>query len=290
MGRSLARAYPEADACFDEASRVLGTDMRTLCWSAAPQVLAATENTQPALLTAAVAAWRAARSQGVEPTSAAGHSVGALAALVAAERLDFAAALRLAALRGRLMASAPGQGAMVAVMAHSERKRIDALMTAGRHDLDLAGDNSPRQMVFSGEAPKVDRFVSELGASAQKLRVSHAFHSRLMRPVAERWEEAVAQAPLVDGTVPVGLISMGRYNTDTGQIRSDLYEALCTPVRWRELMQALLAEDPGPALVGFGPAKALNGMLRHLPDAPKVIAADTQVGIESLTSSVGAAA
>ncbi|MEY9926780.1 [acyl-carrier-protein] S-malonyltransferase [Catenulispora sp. GP43] len=280
MGRAFALARPEAAAVFDEACDVLGLDMRALCWESAPQELAATHNAQPALVTAAVAAWRVLEAHGVRAAAAAGHSVGAVAALVAAGWLPFSDAVRLVRLRGELMAGAPGRGGMCAVIA-TGTERADALQTADRHGLDLAADNSPRQCVVSGDLDAVHAFAAELGARTRLLDVSHAFHSRLMAPVAERWKSAVSELRLTAGA-PVGLLTTGEFSGDPAEVAADLAATLCAPVRWRELMTAVADERFEPArYAALGPAQALVGLAKHHPSKPRVALLDTPVAVDA---------
>ncbi|MDH6135319.1 [acyl-carrier-protein] S-malonyltransferase [Kitasatospora sp. MAA4] len=279
MGKALALAHPVAAACFDEASEALGLDLRELCWDAPPARLAETQNAQPALLTAAVATWRVLEERGVELTATAGHSVGAVAALVAANSLSFHQAIKLIRLRGELMASAPGEGGMCAVVA-TGADRMEALVAVERFGLDVAADNSPRQFVAAGDLATVRAFAAELGARAKLLDVSHAFHSRLMAPVADRWAEAVRAAEITDATVPVGLVATGSFSTAADDLAKDLTAALCAPVRWQDLMTELGSENGAP-LVALGPAQALVGLAKHFPDKPALTLVNTPVSLEA---------
>jgi len=280
MGRALALARPEAAAVFDEACDVLGLDMRALCWESAPQELAATHNAQPALVTAAVAAWRVLQAGGVRAAAAAGHSVGAVTALVAAGWLPFADAVRLVRLRGELMAGAPGRGGMCAVIA-TGAERDGALAAAQRHGLDLAADNSPRQCVVSGDLDAVRAFAAELGARGRLLDVSHGFHSSLMVPVAERWNTAVGELKLTAGA-PVGLLTTGVFSADPVAVAADLAATLCAPVRWQQVLTAVADErfEPAP-YVALGPARALVGLAKHHPAKPRVTLLDTPVAVDA---------
>jgi len=281
MGRAFAQACPEAAAVFDEASDALGLDMRTLCWESEPRELAATQNAQPALITASVAAWRVLEARGVRATLAAGHSVGAVAALVAAGRVPFAEAVKLVRLRGELMASAPGRGGMCAVLANGP-ERLEALATVERYGLDVAADNSPRQFVAAGDLDAVHAFAAELGARARLLDVSHAFHSRLMSPVAERWEAAVRDLELAAGEIPVGLVTTGAFGTDPAELAKDLAAALCAPVRWQDLMTEAAAPAFDPAwYAALGPAQALVGLAKQHPSKPRVALLDTPVAVDA---------
>jgi [acyl-carrier-protein] S-malonyltransferase len=280
MGKSLAAAFGEAAAVFDEASEVLGVDVRALLWDSPASRLAATENAQPALVIAGLAAWRVLERRGVVLRAAAGHSVGALAALVATGRLDLAEAVRLARLRGELMARAPGSGGMCAVIA-ADGERTEALAVAERLGLDVAADNSPRQFVVSGPLDTVRAFAEVIGPRAKLLDVSHAFHSRMMAAVEGAWTAAVEQIDLLPSCVPVGLAAAGSFSADSGEIAKDLMSAVSAPVRWWELMETM---PPDAHLVGLGPAKALVGLARHFPARPAMSLVDSPAAVNAFLS------
>ena len=279
MGKSLAAAFGEAAAVFDEASEVLGVDVRALLWESPASRLAATENAQPALVIAGLAAWRVLERRGVVLRAAAGHSVGALAALVATGRLDLAEAVRLARLRGELMARAPGSGGMCAVIT-ADGERTDALAVAEHLGLDVAADNSPRQFVVSGPLDTVRAFAGAIGPRAKLLDVSHAFHSRMMAAVEGAWTAAVEQIDLLPSGVPVGLAA-GSFSADNGEIAKDLMSAVSAPVRWRELMETM---PPDAYLAGLGPAKALVGLARHFPARPAMSLVDSPAAVNAFLS------
>jgi len=280
MGRSLALAYRQAAEVFDEASDALGLDMRALCWDADAQELAQTQNAQPALITVGVAAWRALEVRGVRAVAAAGHSVGAIAALVAARRLAFADAVRLVRLRGELMASAPGEGGMTAVIAQG-LERAEALAAVERLGLDVAADNSPRQFVAAGDLAALRTLADLLGPRAKPLAVSHAFHSRLMAPVAARWQDAVAELKIGGGRVPVGLVTTGAFSTEPEELAKDLAAALCSPVRWQDVMTEAEAFGPAP-YAAFGPGTGLVGLAKQHPVKPRVALVDSPVTLDAL--------
>lgn len=280
MGRAMAAAYPESAACFDEASDVLGIPMRRLCWDSGPEELRATENAQPALVTASVAIWRGLEAEGLTPSAVAGHSVGTLSACVAAGSLTFAGAVALARQRGLLMASAPGDGAMCAVTAGGG-ERVALMARSVRMGLNVAADNSPRQFVVSGDRHRVEEFTDLAGRRAKAVNVSHAFHSRLMEPVRERWSEAVAAVTVHAPRVPVGLPSRGRPSCEASEIRADLVRGLCEPVRWREVTGALL-DRPEP-VVAIGPGRVLVGLARQMPGTPQLPVVDSPASLAALT-------
>ena len=168
MGRSLAEAEPAARAVFDAADRVLDWPVSDLAWNGPEERLNDTRWTQPALLTASVAAFEALRARrDPAPAFVAGHSVGEYAALVAAGVLAFHDALRLVARRGELMASVPGDGGMVAVIG-LEREAVQRAVVAAASPAELvvANDNAPGQVVLSGSAAALAAADSAIARTA----------------------------------------------------------------------------------------------------------------------------
>jgi [acyl-carrier-protein] S-malonyltransferase len=163
MGRSWAAVSPAARSVFDQADRVLGTEMTTLCWEGPADDLQRTENTQPAILTTSVAILRAARDRLAEPVVVAGHSLGEYSALVAAGVLTFSDAVRLVRERGRLMQEAvpEGEGAMAAILG-LEAEVVESLASeASSVGICAAANyNAPVQTVVAGESVAVERAVT----------------------------------------------------------------------------------------------------------------------------------
>ena len=191
MGKELAANHPAARSVFDEADKALGFSISDLCFNGSEEALKLTANTQPAILTASVAAYRVLAENGVQPAFVAGHSLGEFSALVAAGGLEFADAVRLVRRRGEYMQSAvpEGVGAMAAILGLAPaqvagicRKAADGQVVAP------ANLNSPEQTVISGHAEAVKRAVELASAGGAKravmLPVSAPFHSSLMQPAA----------------------------------------------------------------------------------------------------------
>lgn len=214
---------------------------------------------QPALFLCSVAAWD--RSGIDRPVAAAGHSLGEYAALVAAGVIGFEDAVRLVALRGKAMASAGERapGAMLAVLG-GEDDAVRAL--ADDHDLTVANDNAPGQLVLSGPAPAVDAAeerLAELRARARRLDVSGAFHSPLMAPAAEALADALAAIEVREPRFPV-------FSNGTAQpfadVRAELIANVTRPVRWRETLLALHAAG-AEEFAELGPGRVLTGLVRR---------------------------
>jgi [acyl-carrier-protein] S-malonyltransferase len=273
MGRDLAAGSPAARATFDEADAVLGWSVSETCWAGPEQRLNDTRQTQPCLLTTSVAALRALRERAdISPSFVAGHSVGEYAALVAADVLPFAAALRLVARRAALMAEAGSDGGMAAVIG-LDRAAVDAVVASiGRPtDLVVANDNAPGQVVISGRRDAlIDAELAMRAAGAKRvvaLPVSGAFHSPLMAGVAEGLADAFDAEAWGDATVPVVSNVSAEPLTDAGRIRALLAEQVRSPVEWVGVVRRMTA-DGVDTMVELGAGSALVGMVRRI--APEV--------------------
>src|SRR5205085_7094565 len=205
MGKELAEKYAAARAVFDEADKELGFSACKLCFEGTEEDLKLSANTQPAILTGSVAATRVLEEKGLEQDYVAGHSLGEYSALVCAESLKFADAVRLVRKRGTYMQDAvpQGVGGMAAIMGLSHAVVADVCKRAGNGEIcSPANLNSPEQTVISGHAGAVKRAVeiaSQLGAKrAVILPVSAPFHSALMMPAQEKLERDLANTEFAD--------------------------------------------------------------------------------------------
>ena len=271
MGKDLYDRSPAAKQVFLEANEVLGYDLASLCFQGPEEDLKLTANTQPAILTVAVAALRMMETdREITPLAAAGHSLGEYGALVAAGGLRFRDAVRLVHLRGKFMQEAVpvGVGAMAAIMGLSPAE-VEALCreAAQGEVLSPANFNSPGQIAVSGHATAVKRAVEivskQAGKKAVLLPVSAPFHCLLMKPAAERLREALAPVETGDLTFPV--ISNVEADVYPGKdrIKELLFQQVDHPVRWEESMRKMAAM--GPELVlETGPGKVLSGLMRRI--------------------------
>jgi [acyl-carrier-protein] S-malonyltransferase len=269
MLADLASAEPVVRATFEEASSVLGYDLWDLCQSGPQERLNETERTQPALLVAGIAAWRAWLARGgSQPAVMAGHSLGEITALVAAGSLDFVTAVELVQFRGRAMQEAVpiGTGAMAAIIGLADEEVEAACQEASGHDVVVAANyNCAGQVVIAGSAPAVDRAVEACKARgarrAMPLPVSGPFHSPLMKPAAERLRERMSEIEFRQPGIPVYAFDATLYDTPDG-IRAGLYRQLFNPVRWSSIVAAIIASGVSH-LVEAGPGKVLAGLVRR---------------------------
>ncbi len=270
MGRALADAFPEARETFATADRVLGFGLTELCWNGPADDLKKSKNTQPALLTHSVAAWRLVEAAGVTPDFVAGHSLGEYSACVAAGALSFEDALVVTRRRGELMyeAGLARPGAMAAVLGLSAADVEAACAEAADAGVVRAANlNAPGQVVISGEPAAVDLACEKAKARgakrAIKLEVSGAFHSPLMEPAAVGLREALAGVTIRDARCPIVSNAWARPVQRADEIRRALEEQLLASVRWEESMRLLRAEGV-EGFVELGTGKVLRGLLRTI--------------------------
>ena len=269
--------HPAVRQTLAEASAALGEDLGALIATGPKEALALTTNTQPVMLVAGVACWRAWRAEGgALPQAVAGHSLGEYSALVAAEVLTLAQAVPLVRLRAAAMQDAVpvGTGAMAAILGLDAQKVIAgcapvtrALGQNGSEVVEAVNFNDPMQTVIAGSKAAVDKaceVLKGLGAKrALPLPVSAPFHSSLMRPAAERLKAALAGIELAAPRIPVVNNVDVAFESDPERIRDALVRQAAGPVRWVECVQALRARGI-THVIECGPGKALTGMTKRI--------------------------
>jgi [acyl-carrier-protein] S-malonyltransferase len=278
MGKSLADAYPEAAAIFQQADQALGFAISKLCLEGPDEQLKLTENTQPAMVAVSVAALAVLRSRGVSPDYVAGHSLGEYSALVAAGSLDFGDALRLVRKRGRYMQEAvpAGVGAMAALLKMPPEK-LDAVLAeaanapdGSREVVSAANLNSPDQIVIAGNAGAVARAAELAKAAGAKravmLPVSAPFHCALMKPAQDRLKADLDATPFRDLAVPLINNWQAREVRTGAEAREGLYHQVPNPVRWEQSVR-LLALRGVTRFVEVGAGAVLTGLLRNIDPA-----------------------
>jgi [acyl-carrier-protein] S-malonyltransferase len=287
MGKDLAEKFAVARQVFEEADEALGFSISKLCFEGPAEQLQLTENTQPAILTTSIAAFRAAREAGLpEPRFVAGHSLGEYSALVAAGVLQLSDAVKTVRARGQYMQEAVpvGTGAMAAVLGGELSAIEDACRQAsGDQVCSIANSNSPGQVVIAGNAEAVDRAIELLKGVARrviKLNVSAPFHCALMKPAQEKL------APHLEGLTfdepRVGVVTNvdAQVTTAPDQLRDALFRQVAAPVRWLESMQLLLGEGVG-TFVELGPGKVLSGLIRQTNRDAKCLNVEDSASLEA---------
>jgi [acyl-carrier-protein] S-malonyltransferase len=266
MGKALAEQFPEAQAVFAEADEALGEPLSSLVFDGPAERLTLTENTQPAILTASVAAYRVLESRGFVPSIVAGHSLGEYSAHVAAGTLGFADAVRIVRHRGRYMQEAVpvGTGAMAAILGLDGDVVAQACDEAAQGDVvSPANLNGSGQVVIAGAADAVARAserAKALGARrAIPLQVSAPFHCALMKPAEERLAPELRALRVSTPRVPVVANVDAQLKTNGPDAIEALIRQISSPVRWEEVMKQLVAQG-ATAFVEVGPGTVLTGL------------------------------
>lgn len=286
MGSSLAQAFPEARGVFDRADRALGFSISGLCFAGSAEDLARTENTQPAVLTTAMAAASVLMSRGLSPAYVAGHSLGEYSALVVADAVPFEVAVALVRKRGRYMQEAVpgGVGAMAAILGlnPSEVGAACASASDGRV-VQPANFNSPIQVVIAGHKEAVERAIVESKARgaqrAMLLPVSAPFHCSLMQPAEERLARDLDGLEFRDLTIPMITNVDARMIRSGEEARDALKRQPSRPVRWQETIE-LLVRTGVDTFVEVGPGKVLSGLVRSIEKSVTMLHAEDEKSVE----------
>ncbi len=285
--------HPLVRATFDEASTVLGDDLWALVTDGPDDALNRTVNTQPAMLTAGVAVWRAWQAAGgAPPTVVAGHSLGEYTALVAAGALAFRDAVPLVRYRAQVMQDAvpAGVGAMAAILGLDAASVATACTESAQGQVvESVNFNTPEQIVIAGHREAVERAIAAATAKGAKrgvlLPVSAPFHSSLMRPAGERLAARLASVAMTSPAVPV------LHNVDVAEhpepeaIRVALARQAASPVRWVETIQAFAARGV-THVVECGPGRVLTGMCKRIDRNLKGFALDAGADIETVRAAL----
>jgi [acyl-carrier-protein] S-malonyltransferase len=229
----------------------------------------------------------------LDPSYVAGHSLGELSALVAAEALDFPTALLLTRERGRLMKEAgrmvPGGMAAVIQMGEQELAQICREASDGRGSVQIANYNSPGQVVISGENKSLERAMSlarERGARRViPLTVSIAGHSPLMRPAAEKFATVIAQSQFQPARIPLVANASARPIQGVAEVKEELVVQLTSPVRWTQSIRFMI-ERGVQTFVELGPGKVLSGLLRRIDGQVEAYAVGDAPGLEILLANL----
>ena len=272
MGKDLAETSAAAKAIFQEADHALNFSLSKLCFEGPEDELKLTTNTQPAILTTSIAALRVFQEQhALEAAYVAGHSLGEYSALVCAGALSFADAAQIVRKRGQFMQEAVpvGVGAMAAIM-NLEQAKIEELcqrVSKESNLVALANVNSPDQYVISGHVDAVNQVV-ELAKSAGAKRamllpVSAPFHCALMKPAAERLQDALNAVPFSDLSIPLMNNAEADILMSGTAARASLARQMYKSVQW-ELSMRKLIEQGVTTFIEFGPGKVLTGLLKRI--------------------------
>jgi [acyl-carrier-protein] S-malonyltransferase len=291
MGKSLADAFPICRDTFAEADAALGEGLSRLCFEGPEDQLTLTENTQPAILSVSVAAYRLLASRGLAPVLVTGHSLGEYSANVAAGTFSFADAVRIVRRRGRYMQEAVplGTGAMAAVIGLDPEQVAQACEEAAEGEVvGLANLNGGRQVVIAGARDAVARAGERAMAFGARrvvmLPVSAPFHCALMEPAARRLAPELRTLEVSDPRVPIVANVDAELKRDAASAVEALVAQVSSAVRWEAVVRRLASEGV-TTYVEVGPGTVLTGLIRKIHREAKLVSfggPDDLRAIESL--------
>jgi [acyl-carrier-protein] S-malonyltransferase len=295
MAKDLAESFPAAREVWNRVDAALGTSLSTLAFEGPAESLTETQNAQPALLAHGAAVWSVVREK-LSPLvrGAAGHSLGEFTAYHAVGALPLEDAVKLVRRRGELMAETgiARPGAMAAILGELQRP-IEAICAEASAEGKVvpANYNAVEQVVVSGEVAGVEKAMELAKAAGAKravrLQVSGAFHSPLMAPAAAGLDAALSGARWSDPSYPVYSNVTATKVGDASTAKQLLLQQLTSPVRWVQVIRAMVADHPGATFIEMGPGTVLTGLLKRLaPDNPAKTCG-TVVDVESLLSFLG---
>ena len=287
MQADLAERYPAVLNVYAEASEILGYDLWRLVQDGPVERLGETTVTQPAMLTAGFAAWRAWQSEGGgAPEQMAGHSLGEYTALVCAGAVGFGDALTVVKRRSELMQEAVpvGVGAMAAILGIDDETVGQVCQDAAAGEIaEPVNFNAPGQVVIAGHKTAIDRAIElakEAGARrALPLPVSVPAHSALMRSAGESLAEALAAAEFTTPEITVISASDAQPYSDGDNIRARLSKQVYSPVQWVKTINTMIAAG-ATEVVECGPGKVLAGLARRISKATPVATVDSVAGLQ----------
>jgi [acyl-carrier-protein] S-malonyltransferase len=286
MGRAFYESSAAAKRVFEEANDALGADLTRVMFEGPEGDLALTATTQPAVLTASVAAAAACAERGLTPALAAGHSLGEYSALVVAGALRLADAVRVVRRRGEFMQAAVpvGTGAMAAIMGVGLDVVEQVCAEAAKGEVvDVANVNSEQQIVIAGHKTAVERAVALVkdrgGRKSVLLPVSAPFHCALMAPAAERLAAELAAVKVSAPAIPVVRNVDGGVTRSAADVVPFLLRQVASPVRWTACVQRLAAEG-ARAFVEVGPGRVLTGLARRIVEDARAVAVEDPAGLD----------
>jgi [acyl-carrier-protein] S-malonyltransferase len=288
MAKDLYDSHPPVRDLYSKAEEILGFDLAKICFEGPAQVLVQTQHTQPAIFVHSLALWTLIKDWDIEPSFCAGHSLGEYSALVVAGALSFEDGLEAVKNRSRLMQEAceESRGTMAAIIGLEEEAVFSICREASIYGIiQPANFNSRDQIAISGERKAVEKgteLAKERGAKrAILLDVAGAFHSELMRPARDKFQELIHKLEITEPKTPVVANVNAQAVTEPSQIKKLLAEQITMPVLWYQSTQRIYKEGVRN-FVEIGPGKVLLGLLkRSFPDV-KGIGIDKLSDLEKL--------
>jgi len=295
MGKELADNYPVARRTFEEADEALGHKLSAFCFEGPEEKLRLTEITQPAILTASIAAWRVLQEKGLKPEYVAGHSLGEYSAHVAVGTLTFADAVRTVRNRGKYMQEAVpvGVGAMAAILGLPLDKVSEIARDAAQAEVCQAANiNSPEQIVISGNAGAVERAIqlaTERGAKkAVSLPVSAPFHCALMQPAQDRLAGDLNALSFHDPSCPVICNVDAALVTSADASREALIRQVTGAVKWEPSVRLLIEKGVG-LFIEVGPGKVLWGLMRQIDRSKTCLSVGDEASLQKTLAQMATA-
>ncbi|MBI4454901.1 MAG: ACP S-malonyltransferase [Acidobacteria bacterium] len=287
MGKELSEQFPEARKVFEQADRVLGFALSEICFHGPAETLNLTENTQPAILACSIAALRVIQRNGLQPLLVAGHSLGEYSALVAADALDFADALRITRKRGEWMQQAVpvGSGSMAAILGLGETEIREICNSIHDFVVAPANFNSPGQTVIAGHRQGIE-LAGEAALQRGAVRViplpvSAPFHCPLMKPAEEKLAKLLNDMAFRDLRIPL-VCNVDAQIVQSGQeARQCLIRQVCSPVRWLQSVERMV--DQGiREFIEVGPGKVLAGLVKRTCKEVRIASVGDPSAVESV--------
>ncbi|RCW70751.1 ACP S-malonyltransferase [Saliterribacillus persicus] len=289
MGQDIVKNYPLARDMFRKADDLLGVDLSEFMFQGPEESLTHTVHAQPALLLVSSAITEILKQENILPNVTAGHSLGEYSALVAAKAISFEDAIKLVHKRGQLMEEAfpKGKGKMAAVLGLQKDQLEEALAGIREKNgeiVELANINCPGQIVISGTSEGIELAINKLKEAGAKrvlpLNVSGPFHSSLMKPAASKLDNELSNVEINDAHVPIFANVTAAKVKSADSIKDLLVEQLYSPVRFEEIIEALVEEELD-AIVEVGSGKVLSGLVKKIDRKQKTFQLQDKASIDS---------
>lgn len=292
MGKELAENFKVASDVFDEASEALGFDVKKMIFEGDEETLMLTENTQPAIVTMSIAAYRVLQEKGIKPDMVAGLSLGEYSAHVAAGTLKFSDAVRLVKKRGKFMQEEVpnGVGAMAAILALDSESVLECCGKASEFGIcEAANFNCPGQIVVSGEVKAVEKcceLAKEKGAKrAMLLSVSAPFHCSMLKGAGEKLAKELENAEVFDMNIPVITNVTAEYVENKEEVKELLIKQVSNSVKWEESIRKMIA-DGADTFIEVGPGKALSGFIKKIDKEKTVYNVEDIASLNKITEAL----
>jgi [acyl-carrier-protein] S-malonyltransferase len=293
MAKEFIENFEESREVFTAASSVLGYDLAQLCLHGPAEKLNVTENTQPAILAASIAALRPLERRGLTAGAAAGHSLGEYTAITAAGGFDLKDAIALVQKRGRYMQEAvpEGTGLMAAILGMERQDVEKTCHEAAKNGIVApANYNSPGQIVIAGEKKAVEKAMELARAAGAKkvvpLAVSVPSHCAMMGQAGERLAKELEKITIRDLRIPIVNNAEAKFLRSPGELRASLVKQISSPLFWEDSINALAAGG-FDTFIEIGPGKVLSGLVKRIAKNAKLLNVEDVKSMNDTLSSIG---